>query len=417
MADTKWLDPASWTLADWEDETRRPLLNFLWDTLRGGANERVAFYNQTHDSSFPTNYDFPDYNTDKSVALASDYLKIRNAVWPSGLKDSKTMKNTDMVDGGTVTSNSDIPDELQLNDILSELSYSPDTTMLHVTDTSSGTQSALARMAWVKQWYEIMNYITWVNRTLTTTGYGPTTSDLISDIEFQQYKIAVFYGYNPNTSTFNSATCYETEPRFTSTPVDIYTANDLNETAPFSTMQEVRDYAITQIDPDNATWVSTTRGDTLFLFAKLEEQISNEALANNYTIDADYELVRLRFKINDSFRATSPNRFTSDIYWFLYYTHTVGTFSDFGNGFSEDDNSLIKLTADGSGWYYLEIDPDFDHEPVLSVPAIGTGDSQTFQCVKRTISPNMAFTATENSIYQKPNLTAGTAWEWYTPAP
>lgn len=424
MADTKWLDPANWTLADWEDATKRPLFIHLWDTLRDGAKERVAFMNQTHDSSFPENYTMPDYVTDNSIPLSSDYLKIRNAVWPAGLKDSKVMNNDDMVDGGTVTSNSDIPNSLTLANILNELGYTGKTKMMHDEDTSSGTKPALARMAWVKQWYEIMNFITWINRPLQLGGYGTTTSTLISSIEYQQYQLEVNYSYDAVLSSFNSAQANERYPTFSSSDTDIYTANDLNESAPFSSVQDVRDYAISKFDPDSATWNTATSGITILVGANQQERVDNQNGNDNVVIQTNFYIQRVRFKINDSYRATSPDRFTSDLYWFLYYNNdsifssggTVYTFSDFGEGFADNENSLVKLTADGSGWYYLEPTPDFDTEAVLA-PAVGNSANQEFTCRKRTITADMSYTDNKNSVYQKPNLDDGTAWEWYTPAP
>jgi hypothetical protein len=423
MATTKWLDPSGWTMADWEDATKRPYFNFLWDALKGAADERVAFVEESHDSGFSTNYIFPDYVTDNSVALAADYLKIKNGVFPIGVNTLLLMNNNDMSDGGTVTSNIDVPESLQLSDLLDELGYTGDTKMLHDEDTNSGARPALARMAWVVQWFEIMNYMTWFNSLTAKNGSSGNTSNWVSDLEFQFYQLDCFYNYDPNSSTFIAANCYERQPRTTSSDVDIYTAGDLAESSPFDDAQAVRDYVISKFNPDGGSWVSSNTLINIRVGAVQEESIQNEVLANNFTILCILKQQRMRFKLNDAFRATSPNRYTPDIYWFLYYNEDsitgLGsyTFSDFGEGFSIDENSLVKLTADGSGWYYLTPDPDFDHEPVLSVPAVGNANNQDFCCRKRSLTPNETYNADINSFYLKPNLTDGSNFEYYTPAP
>jgi hypothetical protein len=426
MADTKWLDPANWTLADWEDETKRPLYSHLWDTLKGAADERVSFSDQTHDSGFTASSTFPDFNQDKSIFISSantpnNATRIQNACYPKDCIDS-----ADMVSGTTIVTTADLPQELSLSDALDDLSYTGDTKMLHMEDTTDGTVPAVSLMAWAKQWYQILDFPVWYNRL--RSGGDPTT--WLGDVEYQYTRMWVTYQYNQDTSTFTSVEAKIAEGTITTpTTTDVYTANDLNESSPFSTPQDCRDYAISKFNANEGTYWASSWPTFVKVGARQNEASSCDD-SGNVVIAINLYRLRIRFKTNQEYRASSPNRYTPEKYflgyWIAGYPRGAGgapTFSAFGTGNTEDESHINILTADGSGWHTLEVTGiDYDTEATQAVPATpvsGTDvNSDDYGLVKSFLTPNMTnIDDNTHSIYFKPNLTDGTAWEWYTPAP
>ncbi len=422
MADSKWTD--LWAIANWTDEDQAVLLSHVWPDLKAAADERVAFIEMSHDSGFSANDTFPDFNEDKSVFIqgigTKNSVKINNSTF-----SGSWFNNDEIVDGGTVTVIGDIPDALTIGEALIEVGYAGATEYDHMTDTDDGDQPALPLSSWYVQWYKVMNYLTWTNRDIVIS------SSWITDIDFQYTSQTVIYGYNQDTSSFNSAQAPFREPN-NSSPTDKYIANDLKESAPFSTPQEVRDYAISTFNAnEGVTWNTGAAGQTVRIGLRHNEDISVDD-TGNVGINCEVERQRIRFKIAQDFRATSPNRYDSEVYIYGFYTDNsiftgsaAGTYSEFGTGFAEDDKELIKLIPDGSGWYVVEVpSADYDTEAVLSIPAQpdpGDPDNtadQNFTMTRRYITPDMADLDTDDaSAWVKPNLTDGTGFEYYTPAP
>jgi len=444
MADTKWLDPASWTLADWEDETKRPLYSHLWDTLKGAADERQAFTEYTHESGFNADKEFPNFNTDKSIFLSAggspkNAIKIRDAIYPRQCVDEDTIETS-----GTATSDADIPEDMTLSELLTgPLNYASGT-LEHITDTDSGLQPALSLMSWVKQWYQVMDYPQYYNYKLD--GRAAANADRFTEVDQQTIEVAIEYNYSPSTGTnpdqFKGCVAYLNG-------VDQYTTNDLNETTPFSTPQEVRDYAIGILNSalSSVSWASIKNsgasggGGLVNYGCAMGEQTTYSKLfaGHDIYIKCEMTLRRVRFKMADDFRSTSPNKYTSVIKWNGFHKKgsdpsipdgylspiAAASYDDFGTGDSDGGIEFTVLSPDLSDYYYLldESTLDFDTWTALAIPAEpSSGSSNTNDqggsYVLNSLTPNMTnYTTTDHSLYIAPNKDDGTAWEWYTPAP
>ena len=110
MAATKWADPTDWTFANWDDATKSVLFNHLWDSLKGAADEHVAFSRMVHNSSFAAADTFPDFNTLISVYLSSggsptNLNKIKDAIYPENCvqTDEVNSSGTDTTAPSTLT--------------------------------------------------------------------------------------------------------------------------------------------------------------------------------------------------------------------------------------------------------------------------------------------------------------------------
>lgn len=418
----KWDENTGWAYADWSDEERNPLMSFLWDSLKASADERVSFGLQQHSTSYLESNIWPDFNTDQAILNSGDtatnsVIKCKNSAYP---KDC--MKTSEIVSGTTINGLADVPDELSLSDVLDELGYATTTDFNSVLDTNSGTQTAIAQMAWVKQWFEVMDYPVYFNRLRSDTSW-------VSQFGRNRTRLIVRYTYNQDTSTFISAEALFSDGL--TAQIDLYNANDLNETAPFSTPQDVRDYAITLWDANYSTtnfatvWNSTDR-----IGVHLDEEIEVDS-AGEVNLEYVFDRQVVRFKPVQEYRAQSPNRYDSSVYFFgAFWGATVGggntTWSDFSTGNIENESDLDELTADGSGWYYLDVSGvvDWDTEPVLTVPATpGVGSDSNIQdhgMIKKFLTPGVDPSASGSSsisasVYFNPNLSDGSAWEYYTP--
>lgn len=418
MADSKWTD--LWDLSNWSDEELTVLMSHVWPDLKAASNERVALTEESHIDGFSAGNTFPDLIGDIGTALSSYAEVIENSCFPESV-----MKTSDMVNSGTVTSTSDLPTEFGLQSLLTELGYTGIAHFQHYIDLDGGERPALARALWYVQWYKVMNYTTYLRRVLVKSGTIYSPYDFINEIQFNQYSLAVIYEYDTGTGAPIGITAKYRQPTYGATPIDLYVTNDLNETAPFSTPQEVRDYAISKMYT-SSTWIDAgASGGRIFpIYARQLDQIRTDLpLSTSVGIYVTLYHSRLRFKTNQIFRSISPNKFVIPVWWLSYFTvapyGSGGTFSDFGLGVSEDDRSFIEITADGSGWYNYYFDPDFDTEPVLTIPAVGNNITQNFSCVKTSLKPDMSLGVfeSENNIYIEPNTTDGNNFQYYTPAP
>ena len=439
MATTRWDDPANWTTTDWADATRQPLISHLWDEIKGACDERVAYSENAHDSSFPASLTCPDWNTDKAAILMGaetpkNAVRIENAVYPSGCVETDTISTS-----GTVSA-SDIPENLTLSELLTgPLGYASGN-LLHATDTDDGNDNAIFRMAWFKQWYEVLDYPEYYNRLIRTTGTneGPE----VTDVQWQFVEADLLYAYNIDTSTFTNATMEVWSPQPTSTPTDVYVANDLNETAPFSTVTQCRDYCITSFDDEvaNDNWQGIGVGDVSDkeIYASMRYSVLRGEIAGGVAGQVEISIIlrhqRIRFKVSDAYRAVSPGRYTVPVKWNGYYRddtsgYTCPTsgpltitctdqFDNFGTGETKDEIVFVTLTADGSDYFYLEIDPDFTNPAVPSLPANNVGTVDRYTCYRYSLTPTMnTITSVLHSIYLNPNTTDGNNFYWYTPAP
>ena len=140
-----------------------------------------------------------------------------------------------------------------------------------------------------------MDYQTWYWRRLQNP--SAPAGDVYSAMEKQDILIVTTYLYTTSTSVFSSCTCILDDG--VNAPNDIYVANDLNETAPMSTPQEVRDYTITQLAANDDTWISNINQDLgdLEWSTFLNEQTGLVGLTTQ--IICSLTLKRVRFKLTD----------------------------------------------------------------------------------------------------------------------
>ena len=408
MATTKWNDPTDWVFADWSDESKTVLFNHLWDALKGKADEQVAFSRAIHDSSFAAVDTFPDFNTLMSLYLSgggspSNRFKIESSIYPEDCVQTDEINTS----GTDHTS----PETLNLTELLTDvLSYSSGTLL--------GKANGLPMQSWQKQYFEVMNYPEFYWRPALREA-GGADEDWISLLEVQRVEAHTIYKYNPTTSTFTSAVCNTIRTESSGNVIQqVYVANDLNESSPFSTPQEVRDYTIGILEgfrDDSAVWQGVNNLSQIsgIVKASIEELITDDPFdSGDVTIECDLTSFRFRFKLNDQYRATSPNRYIAPIQNNFYYgTPTV--WDDFGTGETEDVVHLDTLTKDGSDYFYYEIvDPDYDNTSVLTIPTASTVE-QEFAISLVPIPPtNVSF---GHGYYVKPNQDDGTAFEYYTP--
>jgi len=215
----------------------------------------------------------------------------------------------------------------------------------------------------------------------------------------------------------------------------------------------------------NSTWWSLINHDLgdKGNFAYLREGNFSRHFTGPLTHEIQCEIVvhRIRFKTNDDYRADTPDRYDTAKYWNGYYTGsskftevipsgsptgtppTISSYNDFGTGETNNDVQLNLMAEDINDYYNIEIaSPDFDTEAVMGFPPdpgsnAGTSSwSQEFNLQALQLEAGDTLTGTfkqtdpalgvndvpqisqaDTSIYVKPNLTDGTGFEWYTPAP
>ena len=412
MADTRWEDPDNWTFANCSDNTKQPLISHLWETWKEAADEHVAFTDGVHSGSFTAANTFPDLIgnlVNFGANSPKNSIRIENSIYPEDVIETDSINSS-----GAYTGPSDAPDDLTLSELLTgPLGYASGT-LLHITETDSGDQNALFRMPWFVQQFEVMSYPEFYERQIFSSGGG---SDYLTDVETQHVKIEVEYIFNG--TTFISATAFLTTPLLSSTPVDIYMANDLKETAPLSTVADVRDYAADLLAANSSTWSSTvTSGEAISARIQLDDdtigsdQVYRAAVTNN----------RVRFKALDNFRSDSPDKFTPVVKWNGFYDEqnlTTGGVPqpkyDFGTGETDQEMQFITLSTIASFYYLQLIDvggtlPDYKSYAVPVSP-VKTLTSETIRQTMSSIPAGIG----ANFVMFNPNRTDGTGFLSYTP--
>ena len=375
MADSLWLDQL--TFAQWEDDTLTPLFDTPMIALKGAGDERQAYYEFTHSSGFDADNTFPDFSDLKSIFNASagspnNAVKIKNNLAPDNLGVGgtgvlSTVETSTIKADGTAIASAEANYLTYAEILTGPLGYASGT-FLHMTDTGNGINNALARMEWVVQWYRYMSYTQYFIKQLQTG-----LDDFFDVIETRSMILTVSYDYNSTTSTFISASAiYTNSPN---SPTDLYVTDDLNESSPFSTSQEVWDYTVATFEGELSTadWVSAT--GTAGTKATAQMEIDRDLGPDDITrYESSIEQTQVRFKVNESFRAASPAKFQAALHFYFYITEPAAfhTFSALGVGLNEDESQFNELVADGSDFYYLEpvTAPDFD---VFTPPARPSG--------------------------------------------
>jgi hypothetical protein len=415
MATTKWLDPTGWTLADWEDASLTVLVDHLWNALKGAADERQAFAEFSHSGGFDSDNEFPNFSDLKnlfnsSASSPNNAVKIQNAV----LNPDLTVVETDTIKADGTAFGSAEADFLTLSQILTEIFSYASGTLLHMIDSTNGTENALLQMAWVKQWFQVMDYPEYYAQTVT-----PSTTDFFDELEVQFISTRVEYWFDadPTNEDFIRGDCLINAPETTSPQVDIYVANDLNESIPFSNSQAVYDYTVSQMNSERSTraWQTTVGA----LNSDINQQVFYKlrrvgGFGNDewfYSIILA-ETGRIRFKPNESLRALSPESFQAKLYEYFYLSKfNVVDFNNFGAGYNEGESKFLELTADGSGWYYMSLEsPDWT---TFTIPADPLADRSVLKNEANelnTLTPD-GF----NNVIIQANNSDGTAFEYYTP--
>lgn len=419
MADSLWIDEL--TFAQWEDDELTVIVDTPWRALKGAGDERQAYAEQTHSSGFDADYTFPDFSDLKSLFASgsgspNNAVKIKNNLMPDNLGVSgsavlSTVETSTIKADGTAIASAEANYLTYAEILTGPLGYASGT-FLHMTDTANGIDNALLRMAWVVQWYRYMSYTKYFAKQLDTG-----IDNFFDEVEHRSMVLNVGYDYNSTTNTFIGANAFYTNPP--NGTVDLYATNDLNEAAPFSTEQEVWDYTVATFDGELATadWESMTGGGTIRSTATMT--IDRDLGPDDITeYSANIEQRQVRFKVNESFRALSPDKFQAALYFYFYITEpaaSITTFNNLGVGLDEDESKFLELTADVSEWYYLEpvTAPDFDDFTPPTRPI--TTDIVTNSEGYEGFALNNEGGGHTNDIIVETNDPAGTAFEYYTP--
>jgi len=410
MAVSRWNDPANWTYANCSDNTKQPLISHLWETWKEAADEHVAFTEVSHSGGFSEPSTFPDLignlvNFGGGVTTRNA-VKVKNSIYPEDAVETDSINSS-----GAFTGSSDAPDSLTLSQLLTgPLGYASGD-LLSETETDSGKQNALFRTPWFVQWFEVMDYPEFYERQIFAVGGG---SDYMTDVETQHVNIDVQYIFNG--TTFISATAFLTTPLITSTPIDIYVANDLKETAPLSSMADVRDYAADLLAANSSTWSggTATSGEPVSSRIFLDDGTIGPNTAYRATLTNN----RVRFKVKDNFRATSPDKFTPIVKWNGFYDFVQSVLStdyDFGTGETDQEMQFITLSTIADFYYLQLIDvggtlPDYKS----FAPPVGPGIT-TAETIRQTLSSVPASGIGDNFVMFNPNRTDGTGFEFYKP--
>lgn len=427
MAATKWI-LTDWTLADWTDETNTPFIFFLWEALKLASDERQAFIEQVFNTSFDADNEFPSFGptgiTLSGPDTPNNIVKIVNALNNTAGTKFDFVKTDTIAADGTTVSNSIRADYLDLGDILTDVLSYADDELLIALDTNSGSgvgkSTAIWQMAWLKQMYQVMNYPQYYARQIINT-----TDSFFSVIQTQRMSLTVNYFPNISLGTATANAMYTNDPN---APTDLYVANDLNETAPFSTPQDVWDYTESTYDGQiaGADWVTTTDfvNGLMDTGARMSVTLSGlgtmaEKLDYASTINQRF---RVRFKVTDNKRAVSPSTYVAVLKYYFFLTDGGDTFSDFGIGLNERESKLLTLTPDGNDYYYLEMPtaPDFTTFTVPTVP-VANGENENvesnaqFSLNEFTNVTTPALGTRRTDVLIEPNNSDGTSFEYYTP--
>jgi len=411
MAATRWLDPGGgFTLPDYLDETLTLLPDFLWPTHTLASNERVSFMELTDNTGYDDLQTFPAFSelvaATRLDQVAPDSVeRIKSSIHPITAGAGVVIMETDSFQVGVLEDGlNTFPDQITLIEVLTNVLGYASGTLLIDSDSSGANRNCLMRTAQIKQFYEVMNYQDYYGtvlngvashispmESLTFTG-APANSGLSITIEII---------YNHTDTTFQNCTAFIGFEG--ANTVDLYVANDLNESSPFSTMEEIRTYAIGLMNANNSTYspmVGTLSG-------------ANNSLISSYTGTPGNNQKRLtieffsqRFKVEDANRPTPAQFYTYPVWWNGFYSITN---SDFSTGFTHRLLVLEEMPKDGNDFMYTDVAGMNYNTPTI---AINKGESSSDIIFRRMYSQ---FNTAAHGVFLRPNQTDGTAYEYYTP--
>ena len=410
MAASKWLDP--WALVNWTNLTLNVIPDHTWPSLTGASNERNSFINRTHNSGYTTLKTFPPLSANKDLGRLDGSSPTNMARIRQSMNDNTadiTLIETDDLNSGTTRVLSFRPNALNLSELLIDgLGFASGTLILD-TESDDGNQNCLSRRAHDSQFYECLNYPEYYGISLDSD------SPWISLIEVYEVPasasgnnrvtpIVIDINYQHTATTFTS--CTAKIGYLGDTLTDVYVANDLNETAPFSTKAEVRDYAIT-IMGNHQTYVTYNEAQT-----KIPINTPGAFLNSSYTESGGttFKLLQLgyssyRITVEDAFRPTSPDKFSYPIWKNGFYDWDG---DDFGTGFTDLELFFNEFTKDGSGRITLDV-PGVDY----TSPTLATADGEDFDNFIN-VKVYSTLDSSSSGCYLAPNQTDGTGFEYYS---
>jgi hypothetical protein len=414
MADTKWLDISGWTLLDWEDDTKTVLVDFLWSTLKGAADERQAYCERTHSAGFDSDYSFPNFSELKRLINTEAYAynaidRIDRAIYPYVLAGNSALETSTIKVDGTPIATSEA-NNLSLFELLDEVLGYPSGALLSGIDTGGGRVNGIVRMSWIVQWYQVLTYPRYILEPFRPL-FG---TSFFSVVETQELYMQVSYDYIPSSSIAAASASLEVNGVSAGSR---YTPGSLNFSSPYSTSQEVYDYAYTVLNDQKSTeaWELTTTNPDLEISQQVFYQLEREALGTHF-YQINIREKRIRFKVNESFRALSPEKYTTPIHKYFYLTEIDGVvggrsavFNAFG-GPAQDSSKFTSMTQEADGYYYLNTVADYSTFPVPADPIeediIQTREGNDFQ----TLDNSFLW-----GVISEPNTIDGTNFEYYTP--
>jgi hypothetical protein len=404
MAATKWDD----TGTDWENEELGTLIRGAWNAIKEASDERNAYYNATDDTGFDAAETWP--------TLSDWLLKFKNNPSPTNWANVMTsaLQYTEASIPGTVDPDSITTsgvgwwptppgyDILTTQDILESFGW-PATLgqrLIHMVNSDDGDKAGLITKEWLKQWYQVLNFNVY-NRSALSDASAYTD-------EVEKFYIKIEIRYTWSGGSFSSASADVTNPEF-NTPVDIYVTGDLPESTK-ATYQDVLDYGQdifeTYFD-DNDKWESDSLVNEI---NRLIKSGSEADLVGNGTLQLDITYRGFRFKRLQGYRPTTGQRFDQEVWWNGYYI-IVG--DDSGTGETNREIKFIELPEDAtSKWIYFAVLSNQGATPFAAPDISGSYTDSTVS--RSTLNEG---TGSQSTVLFRPNLTDGTGFEYYTPAP
>lgn len=450
---TRWAD--LWSFATWdtiEDE------NVLACTVMGlfydACHERVSYARNLHLSE----YTFDDYfpyddqavlRFELNTGNKRDTLRIRDNIYPLNAVKTTSIKTT-----GTASSNSDVPIDYTLSEILTDEFGYGSGTLYHILDSGGvfgGGNNAIMRSRWLKQWFEVMNYPKYYYHKFDL---GESPQRVAS---FEQLSISFIIDYYAHEYYENTA-IFQIIDNYTASYItnDSY-AETGTWTPPFSaTLSSMYDYLYdtiaTQIADDdnwhdvgNDTPIAIVSGGSAnyiknYSYSFAERSYDGEL--DDY-VDGVYSNITVtinltRFQMNNFKRPAGTDTFMPKLYFNGYETNNINTrFYENGSPTTNTNTTgtphlqivLEELTADVNSNYSYTIDSmtDFEFSPVADLT---TGDLDTYYAVDeagsianentinrtlRTLAVGSSWNSGVDCFYSMPNDADGNKWEYFTP--
>jgi hypothetical protein len=399
MAATKWLDPG----VDWDDVALGCPIHEAWQAIKEASDERNAYYNATDDTGFTGSETWPDL-ADAALWFDNGAANLANYM-TSALQYPENGMGT--IDASSITTsgaawfpNPPFYDILTLQQVMEDFGWPAVSAqrLLHMNTTSDGANTAPITKEWLKQWYQALSFNVYNRSAIGST--IPYTDDV------EKFYIKIEITYTWTGGVFASAVADVTNPEF-DTPVDIYVGGDLPEVTQ-ATYQDVLDYGQTIFEDyfsDDDKWATESLVGTSVISSKAGSEAD---LTGDGTLVLDITYRAFRFKKLQGYRPTTGQRFDQEVWWNGYF----GVSGDQNTGEANREILLRELAEDSSSWIYTAV---LKSQGAAPFTAPDYNDNYNNSAVLRSTlnDDNVA----QQTILLKPNLTDGTGFEYYTPAP